>query len=393
MKPLISSKNIKELRRQCRHLNIFPIDLPNHYRYPKKNIITELLQALVPECIDKLQQKNTDELKKLIDGFPGYYRHVLKYDEYTELYDVNHLERVALYYLSFITEENYFDLRAAISPPPSENIVFEQYPELIKQIDNDGLLIINDLMQLHDGGILYKDHILHYHQFLRRGFTSHPNFDFLGRFLSYHSKSRSINCFRIAIDSTRLMPKDFYAQRFEYDAWFGPDFHLDELDNRNSTGLTIKKRIKPSPFDLTIKLDRTEFFWSFRDPIKTLEIEEVSDLSFKFDTYNINRYIHSERDIHKNIFRHFDGAVKIYQSNYQQRFETFLPNETKSEKYVKLFRIDGNIEIDAWLKLIAYFFRGNEMILEYFDPKKFSQEFGQTIENYRSRFQDNEANN
>lgn len=222
---------------------------------------------------------------------------------------------------------------------------------------------------------------------------SNPNFDFLGRFLSYHSKSRSINCFRIAIDPSRLMPKDFYSQIVECDAWFGPDFNVDKLDDRNSTGLTIKKRIKPSPFDLTIKLDRTEFFWSFRDQIKTFEIEELSDLSFKFDNYNINRYIHSERDIQKGVFRHFDGAVKIYQHNYQQRFETFLPNETKSEKYIKLFRIDGNIEINVWLELIAYFFKGNEMILEYFDPKKFSQKFGQRIEDYRSRFQSNQTNN
>lgn len=153
MNPLISPKSIKKLCRQCRHLNIFPIHLPNYYRYPQENIVTTLLQNLVPECIDKLQQKNPDELKKFIDSFPDYYSYVVKHDEYTELYDINYLERIALYYLSFITQEKYIDLSVVIHSPSSENIVFKQYPELIKQVDDDGLLMINDHMKLHDGGI------------------------------------------------------------------------------------------------------------------------------------------------------------------------------------------------------------------------------------------------
>lgn len=239
---------------------------------------------------------------------------------------------------------------------------------------------IDENFKLFDGGIEYRNHILHYHQFLRRGFTSNPNFDFLGRFIRYYLNSKEMNKFRIAIDLRRLMPKEFYRRSIEMDRWFGPIFEKEQIDNRNAIGLTIINRRRPSIFDLTNKLDCTEFYWSYRNGIKTFEIEEISSEDNLFDSYYINRYVHSERDINQKILRHFDGAVKIYlQDNYTNRLTSRMPTEFKSYKKIKLFRIDGDVNIEEWIDLISHFYKGNEMVIEYFDPEQFEKLFGEDI--------------
>ena len=34
---------------------------------------------------------------------------------------------------------------------------------------------------------------------------------------------------------------------------------------------------------------------------------------------------------------------------------------------IKLFSFDGTVDADKWLDLTAFFFRGNELVLRYFD--------------------------
>lgn len=34
--------------------------------------------------------------------------------------------------------------------------------------------------------------------------------------------------------------------------------------------------------------------------------------------------------------------------------------------YRKLFRVDGEVEDAAWGKIVAHYFRGNELVIEYF---------------------------
>jgi hypothetical protein len=181
----------------------------------------------------------------------------------------------------------------------------------------------------------------------------------------------------------RIMPKAYLQHLIECDTWFGPNFDAKKLDDQHSVGVTVKKRIKPSIFDLTNNLDRTEFLWTYKDDIKTFEIEEISDAKYKFDRFYFNKYIHAERDIQKKQLRHFDGAVKVYTHEYDKRLNSQLPNEYIAPIKMKLFRIDGNIDIDKWIDLISHFFKGNEMILEYFDPDGFEEQFGQKIREYK----------
>lgn len=379
----LRSADIEELNRQCRHLNVFPIYLPNYFHDADDNPVSPILRKLVAECMECLSCMSAEEIKRLIADLPPGVSMFIEVDDFTDVTASIFLERLSVYYLVNESTRSYLSFRDIIRRSNSTARVYEEYPELRELVDKRGLLALDDRFKLHDGGIIYKNHVLHYHQFLRRGFTSNPNFDFLGRFIACYKVTNGANRFRIAIDPLRLMPKEHFVRIAEFDAWFGPDFDRNKLDDINEVGLTVKKRIRPSIFELANSLDRTEFFWSYRDGIKTLEIEEVSDPNCTYDTYNINRYTHCERDVEKRVLRHFDGAVRVYKNDYPGRCSTQLPTEAPCDSYIKLFRIDGNIDVDQWIDLNAYFFKGNEMILEYFDPSGFEHMFGARQREYR----------
>jgi hypothetical protein len=74
------------------------------------------------------------------------------------------------------------------------------------------------------------------------------------------------------------------------------------------------------------------------------------------------------REMREGAFRHFDGAIKVYlKDRYAERMRAKLPHKD-SYKKLKVFRIDGDINADVWINLTLLFFRGNELVLEYFDP-------------------------
>lgn len=47
---------------------------------------------------------------------------------------------------------------------------------------------------------------------------------------------------------------------------------------------------------------------------------------------------------------------------------------------MKVFWIDGEIEINIWIDLIVFFFKGNEMIIEYFDLFLYEFKYVEIIE-------------
>ncbi|MDD3597750.1 hypothetical protein [Sulfuricurvum sp.] len=376
-------RDLEILSKECKNLNIFPIDLQRYLHASSDNPIVKPLIRLVNEGYEYLSIMGDEEIKQLVMTLPSGIRMQVEFDNFTNFKDEEYLKRVALYHLVHILSISDNSFEKIIKNDPQKNIVLTTYPELESKLDKDGLLTIDDDFTLYDCGIIYKNHVLHYHQFLRRGYTANPNFDFLGRFLSYYHNTNKINTFRIAIDMQRIMPKEYWEHLIECDAWFGPNFDPNTLDDKYSVGITVKKRIKPSIFDLTNILDRTEFLWTYKDDIKTFEIEEISDSVYKFDRLHINRYIHAERNIQEKQLQHFDGAVKVYTHEYEKRLDSQLPNEYRAPIKIKLFRIDGNIDTNKWIDLISHFFKGNEMILEYFDPDGFEAQFGQRIREYK----------
>lgn len=382
--PTVSSHKLKELGQQARHLNIFPIFLDHYLPRDPENPVSSLFADLVEDCTSALASFQDEEVQALVDSIPPGIRSLVGPRDSSPSEEV-YLRRASTYHVISLVQAEYLSFPDIIGTTEKRSIPLAAYPELKSKIDDEGLLVIDESFLPYDGGIEYKGHILHYHQLLRRGFTSNPNFDFLGRLVGYYRQSRAANRFAVAIDHTRLMPKQFFLQLAEFDRWFGPRFDVSKLDDPHALGLTVHTRTRPSIFDLTNKIDRTEFFWTHRQGIKSLEIEEISAADYMFGAYNINRYVHSERDISAHVLRHLDGAAKVYTADsYALRLSSQIPNEPRAFRKRKLFRIDGDISVEVWLDLIAHFFKSNEMILEYFDPDTFQRAFGEKMRQFRA---------
>ena len=378
----VNKRKLNKLIREAKHFNIFPIFLPDYYYGENDHPISPLLIDLVNETAELLQAATKPEIDSLIESLPPGIGMMVERDSKREHHEF--IKRLSLYYIVAQVHRDYFRFTDIIKENIQESIVLMRFPELETYFDKDGLLQINGEFILHEGGIEYKDHILHYHQLLRRGYTSNPNYDFLGRLMAYYNKSKPVNTLRIAIDHRRLMPVEQYCSVFEFDTWYGPPFDPKKLDDPEYIGLTVVKRNKDSLFELTNHLDRTEFFWSHKDGIKTLEIEELSDIDHKFENYIFNKYVHSERNTVNQITKHLDGAVKVYlEPDYPKRFQTQMPNHFKCHKKIKLWRMDGDIDLDNWIDLISFFYKSNEMIIEYFNPDAFEEMFELRVRDFR----------
>ncbi len=371
---LFKDIELRELKRQCLHHNVFPVFL-GHCMDGEPPSVHAVLKPIVDDCLNQLVLMSFDEVKIIVDSLPAGLRQMVEPLESPLI--AESLIRVAEYCVAAELQKKYSPVSDVIQPKPHDSEVLDTCPELKSQIDNDGLLILGNNFVLLDGAIQYKDYLLHYHQFLRRGFSSNPNFDFLGKLARYRLDTQDSNTFRIAIDHRRIMKFDDFRQVMELDTWYGPQFASEKLDDPTFIGLTVVGRIYPHSLD-SYPLEKTEFFWKTNEgeSIKTLEIEELSSPSNPYDNWHINRYIHAERDIHNKTFRHFDGAAKVYaQHNYCNRLSHTMPQNDRPSHYIKLFRIDGAINLNDWVSLVSMFYKGNEMVIEYFDPKLFNEKY------------------
>lgn len=374
MSELIFDKNdVRELQRQCRHHNIFPIFL-NRCLSGDPAPVYNTLKPISDSCVTQLSGLSFLEIKQIVDALPIGYRSMLEPLE--EPLTKEYLPRIAGYCIATEIQKGISPVSDVLKLNPKECDVLNTCPELESRFDDDGLLHLDNDFILLDGGIKYGKYFLHYHQFLRRGFASNPNFDFLGRFAQYHNKPSNDNSFRIAIDHRRIMLFENYSRLMEYDTWYGPRFDQNKLDDRSHIGLTVVARTLPTSMDMN-HLIKTEFLWKTNEAefVKTLETEELTCPDHPYDNWHINRYIHAERDMAKKTFRHFDGAAKVYaQDKYKQRVDSVMPKNPRPAHYIKLFRIDGEINLEDWMELVSMFYKGNEMIIEYFDPELYDNE-------------------
>lgn len=288
----IDRRRILELQRQCLHHNVFPIFLPNAFYDQKPKPVYDILSKLVDAVTDQLECLNSLELEGEREKIPEPIRMLL--GEQSDFSDKEYRQRIAIYQIVWAIDEIYSDFDGVFVPMDASSEVAKMFPEILSHLDSDGLLKIGPEFEIHDGGINYRDHVLHYHQCLRRGFTSNPNFSFTQKFASYYRKLGSSVRFRIAIDPRRVMHQSQYQQMMEFDAWYGPAFDPERVDDPNSIGLTMLERERPSLFDHVNKLDRTEFYWSMdrSSGIKSFEIEEIASEEIQYSSFRINRYVH-----------------------------------------------------------------------------------------------------
>jgi len=154
----LDSKKLKELINQCRHFSISPLDLPSYERGTKqKPKVNELLAELVDAVIQDLLVLSADEKRSLIKSFPPAMGMFLDFD--TSQNDGEELRRIAAYYLAAEVHRSNFSFKSIIDENIEISKVFQKFPELRGNFDDDSLLIINDEMTMHDYGIEYKGYI------------------------------------------------------------------------------------------------------------------------------------------------------------------------------------------------------------------------------------------
>lgn len=387
----IDGKKFARLARQCGNYDVPAMRLSEYYGEASPHPLSRALVEAVQECLEYLPMMEDEEVEGVLRDMPEFFRMCVG-ERPLDAEDPEYLKRVAIFHLATLIDRRSRSVRDVVrgdpKPDPSSSEVLRVYPELENKLDSDGLLRIDDGLRLADRGIFYRDHVLQYHWFFRGGdHGSSPNTDFLWRFRQYHGDTKDRNLFAIAIDHSRLMPKEAYADLIELSAWYGPRFSQEVLDDPRAVGLAVVGREQSPYFSLLgpSSLERTEFYWQHADGVKTFEAEEISTREQLYDPYYLNRYVHAERDIENRRFRHFDGAIKAYSKDrYERRLAARIPREDRSQHKNKLFRIDGAVDADRWLDLTAFFFRGNEMVLRYFDPEKYERLYREKIESYRT---------
>jgi hypothetical protein len=240
--------------------------------------------------------------------------------------------------------------------------ILQKYPKIQPLLDEDFLFDTSNVFSLDHDKIQYEKDVLFYHPFIP--------YEFRREFDKFY-RSDSHNCKKkIALDPRRILPAKEYPLSLQEAYWYGPKFNLEKVDAAiHGIELTVHLRPIDSLRNLfSLKLDKTEFMWSKRGSLKTLQIEEIVQGSKTESDETVTvRYIHTIRDIQLHAFIHLDGAIRSYLSaNYSERLANKLSAHPNSDGYFKLFRIDGTIPDQDWVDLIAKFFSGNELIHEYF---------------------------
>jgi len=375
----IPTPKIAKLVVKMQHYDIHPTFLPDiDYLHGEDHPLYSFVEDVVSELCEYLLAATDDELQSTYDALDSFWREQI---DLTLLYrrDPQTIRNVAMYLVVTLTHQSYYDVKRYIKAGYREDSeVLKLYPELAEYEDIEGLIPLGTpgfVPAGVGGGIYYKDHLLYYHQFLRRYFTASPNMPFLNALFEYHKAHRNQRV-AVAIDHLRLMPKELFRQLIERSRSFGPPLAIESVDDPNAVGLTV---YTPEPHLIPLHgIERTEFYWSYSDGLKTFEVEAVYSLDYLPDTSEeliLTRYVHSIRDTQAHAFIHLDGAVKIYRRNqYAQRHATMMPNEFKAWKKIKVFRIDADVERgqaisdNEWSRLIGLFFQENTLVAEYLNP-------------------------
>jgi hypothetical protein len=149
----ISESALISFKLQCRHFNVFPIFLPHYYPVARKKShpISESLTALVKECRGYIDTMSQDEIFAFVDAMHPAQKMFLDTDRTNPIDDAMR-DRIAVYYLVGKAQEGYLSFRDALFPDLNKSAVFAIYPALADQMDDEGLLPLDDRFEAHAHG-------------------------------------------------------------------------------------------------------------------------------------------------------------------------------------------------------------------------------------------------
>lgn len=235
---------------------------------------------------------------------------------------------------------------------------------VIDEHDKRSLISVQDLEVIAPGVFEIEGYTVFAHRYFRRSLSQQNNLNdiFLKKLLALKDNSKLD--VKIAIDPHSIGLKETYLTPSELEYWWGPKFNDSLLDI--PTGVTCYKTDKEKVFFHGVS--ETQFWWHKQNNIQSLECEELRDmpsLGLNEDKYAC-RYVHSMIDEKTGLAFHLDGAVRIYKEEvFLERLDVDISKAGKNTEYVKLWRIDGEIDISLWKELLNDFYRDNHQVGEY----------------------------
>lgn len=247
-----------------------------------------------------------------------------------------------------------------------QGIAKRMFPDLFRgdETDKRSLTPINSLKAIGPGVFQVGEYAVFAHRYYRRSLSQINNLN--GIFLEklYGLKDVADLDVKIALDADSVGLASTYLTPMELEYWRGPKFN-DDL-SAIKFGVTCHKASDRQRYFHGI--ERTEFWWHRLNDKNSLECEEVLDqasFGINEDTYGC-RYVHSMVDEATNLPDHLDGAIREYGSDaFLERIDRDISRAGKNTRYVKLWIVNGHIQLTTWKELIGDFFRGNPLPGEY----------------------------
>ena len=245
------------------------------------------------------------------------------------------------------------------------------FPKVFAREDKDALVPLTDLEPVHPGMFRIGELVAFAHPFFRRGESrlNTLNADLLH---SLHDQVANNKCnVRVRLDPDVVGLAKTAQATFEFEYWYGPKF-TDDL-SLLQPGVTVHGADDNQR--ALHEIVRTEFWWQnrFNDsvgrPESILEVEELRNGENQDTQRFLCRYVHSIVDPDVSVIKHLDGSTRGYDAaEMLQRLAQDIKRAGRHTSYTKLWRVDGEVPLDQWKKLIHHHFRGNPLVGEYLGP-------------------------
>ncbi|SHM51036.1 hypothetical protein SAMN05444266_108322 [Chitinophaga jiangningensis] len=253
-----------------------------------------------------------------------------------------------------------------------EGIIDRYYSNIMSKRDKDGLVYLRDLLDSFEymGQGVFKDKSSKFaicaHAYFRKSLSLYNNLNyfFLDQLLKY-AGDKDVTL-RLKLDTNLIGIAETFVPAMEFEYWRGPRFNNDVA--KIKLGVTEHKMDEYNK--IFNGIDRTEFIWKIEGGKQTFEAEEVKNnpsLGVSNEDYGC-RYAHSIYNTDNNTFEHFDGAIRMYDTEKMlERLDNDIKSAGKQSLYTKLFRIDGQLPLADWKLLLHHYFQGNHLIEEYLE--------------------------
>lgn len=168
----------------------------------------------------------------------------------------------------------------------------------------------------------------------------------------------------IRLDPLLLQPVIEYKPLFQKMLVYGKPLDWNYIYNLKSI---IHSRWQPD-YGWQDDVEFTDLVWSPCDDGIEFICEEIPKSTS--NSTRGSRYFHSILNPNKHTIEHCDGATRIFSDGeISERRLSHVRNIGKIGKRIKIFRVDGNINIEDWTNLVCAFYVWNNDIQNYFGLK------------------------